>query len=615
MRRLLLAAALTISTPLLAADLKVIRDEGDLPQTRYPLSEPASTAFMSDAFLKTTVPALRAEAERLLASSRFENEQIETRLHSGLAAIAILEGRPNEAERRLIDHRPKMSKPQLKAIGGLANEALAAGLAAPKARRCTVAGERIAMRLKGTDPQVVRDEVLLRLSQAGTASVPYYAGTLVGFLDETVKMQKSVDLMEGLTMALYRVGAEHLPACRMEMASAYRTWLNDAANAPRDIWTEREPAASLFTDAKPVVAAVWDTGVDYSLFPGLLAIDPAEPLDGRDNDGNGIVDDVHGPTYDYHARPTPFAIAPPSAWLAPRLAFSQAMDKGQLDLNYGLDTPEARIFAARGREASTAEQGEDVDGSNENMGRGHGTFVASQIGDGAPYVRLYNVRLMPWGYDPKPIKRAEPEMERFAAAMVPAVKRMQGANVRVVNMSWGWTIDDAARSLLENGLETDPTRARERGRAMYDTGKAASTKAMAAAPGILFVAAAGNDNQTDETLAAYPQSIAAPNMIVVGATGQSGQPTSFTTFGKKVDIYARGEGALGRMPGGTVAHWSGTSMAAPLVSRAAAQMLAVNPKLTPAQLVEGLKATATEGQGGMKLLHAARAVEWARSRR
>jgi hypothetical protein len=43
-------------------------------------------------------------------------------------------------------------------------------------------------------------------------------------------------------------------------------------------------------------------------------------------------------------------------------------------------------------------------------------------------------------------------------------------------------------------------------------------------------------------------------------------------------------------------------------------MLAVNPSLTPAQLVEGLKETATEGEDGLRLLHTAHAVDWAKPR-
>ena len=56
----------------------------------------------------------------------------------------------------------------------------------------------------------------------------------------------------------------------------------------------------------------------------------------------------------------------------------------------------------------------------------------------------------------------------------------------------------------------------------------------------------------------------------------------------------------------------GTSMAAPLVTRAAAQMLAVNPRLTPTRLIEGLLASATTDTGALRLLHPSATLEWAR---
>jgi hypothetical protein len=53
-------------------------------------------------------------------------------------------------------------------------------------------------------------------------------------------------------------------------------------------------------------------------------------------------------------------------------------------------------------------------------------------------------------------------------------------------------------------------------------------------------------------------------------------------------------------------------MAAPLVVRTAAQMLAINPRLTPTQLIDGMMATATPNSQNLRLIHPAAAVDWAR---
>lgn len=147
---------------------------------------------------------------------------------------------------------------------------------------------------------------------------------------------------------------------------------------------------------------------------------------------------------------------------------------------------------------------------------------------------------------------------------------------------------------------------------MWAEADAALRRLLAACPDILFVNAAGNSDQTDEILASTPQVTHAANLLVVGATDTSGLPTSFTTYGSGVGLYAWGEGVPLRVPGGMRMRMSGTSMAAPLVTRAAAQMLAVNPRLTPMRLIEGLLASATTDAGALRLLHPSAALEWAR---
>ncbi len=67
-------------------------------------------------------------------------------------------------------------------------------------------------------------------------------------------------------------------------------------------------------------------------------------------------------------------------------------------------------------------------------------------------------------------------------------------------------------------------------------------------------------------------------------------------------------------------HVEGTSFAAPITASVAAQMLEVDPRLTPAQLREGLLSTARPIDGiprevqGAGVLQPAAAVRWARER-
>ncbi len=609
MRMLLTAAMLALAgtAAASAADRPAIGTRSDLPPIRFRFAAPPSTLMDRDEFA-AMLPAVRTEAERLLRDYEIKDATITADLTLGLAAIAVLDGRTADADRLVAQFRTLQTKPQGKAIGALLLDL--AVTAAASGGGCDAAAGRLTQRLKGVQPEVIRDQLIQSYAGLQTASVPFLAGTAVGLFDPVAKERGSLDVLQALRLAYFRVSATVIPPCRAQLTAAARVWIDTPANRPIDIWPERQPPAAAFVAAHPVTVAVWDSGFDMTLFPGQLARDPAEPMDGRDNDGNGDIDDTSGPTYDTALKPRASTIMPPSGWLRGRLGATVALAKGELDLNYGLDTAEAGLFAAFSRSASAGEQGEAFLALLENGARVHGTACASEIADGAPYVRLYNVAALPWGRDKnrEEIAYDEATVTRWTDAINRLAVRFKGAGVRVVNMSWGLTADEITEQLLDHKLEIDPAKAKARGMAMQKKIGDALEKLMRMASNTLFVVAAGNSNQADDVQSDSVQRLKLPNLLIVGATGTNGRPTNFTVFGPSIGVYAQGDAVPLRWPGDLAVRMSGTSMAAPIVARAAAQMLAVNPTLTAANVRAGLVATAT---GELKLLHPAAAVTWA----
>jgi subtilisin family serine protease len=94
--------------------------------------------------------------------------------------------------------------------------------------------------------------------------------------------------------------------------------------------------------------------------------------------------------------------------------------------------------------------------------------------------------------------------------------------------------------------------------------------------GVVMVAAAGNDGDTDPQYPAYYD-----NMISVAATDSDDQKASFSTYGDWVDIAAPGVSILSLRASGGTATADGTSMACPHVAGASALLLSANPLLTP----------------------------------
>ena len=108
--------------------------------------------------------------------------------------------------------------------------------------------------------------------------------------------------------------------------------------------------------------------------------------------------------------------------------------------------------------------------------------------------------------------------------------------------------------------------------------------------GVTVVASAGNDGKK-----VYKQPAIFDSVITVAATNQYGYAWSSSSFGSCVDISAPGVSVYtANFPGNnTYAQFAGTSMAAPLVSAAAAYVLMENKKYTPEQVKQELIATAT----------------------
>ncbi len=105
---------------------------------------------------------------------------------------------------------------------------------------------------------------------------------------------------------------------------------------------------------------------------------------------------------------------------------------------------------------------------------------------------------------------------------------------------------------------------------------------------ILFIAAAGNSSVNNDTSPHYPSSYTNVNVIAVASLTSTGALSSFSNYGaNSVDLGAPGSGIWSTVPGRkgpTYASYSGTSMATPHVTGAAAMYASANPGATAGQI-------------------------------
>ncbi len=111
----------------------------------------------------------------------------------------------------------------------------------------------------------------------------------------------------------------------------------------------------------------------------------------------------------------------------------------------------------------------------------------------------------------------------------------------------------------------------------------------------VIIAAAGNQFGSDnDLLPLYPANFSLDNVISVASTNANDEIAAFSNIGKiSVDVAAPGEGIYSTLPNNRYGYLNGTSMAAPFVTGAAALLLAYDPTLTPADIKQIIKHTAT----------------------
>jgi len=190
-------------------------------------------------------------------------------------------------------------------------------------------------------------------------------------------------------------------------------------------------------------------------------------------------------------------------------------------------------------------------GNNNNTadGHSHGTHVAGIVADCTPG----NVKIMP-------VKVLSDAGKGTDSLAMEAVRYAANNGAKIVNMSLS-----GAEATISSWNDT----------VNYTTRR-----------GVTIFAATGNG---DKDVKHYPAAI--PGVIAVTSSTSSNAPAASANYGPHADIGAPGDSIRSAMPGGGYGNKSGTSMAAPHASAAAALLLSYQPDMPPEAILPYLQAT------------------------
>jgi subtilisin family serine protease len=355
-----------------------------------------------------------------------------------------------------------------------------------------------------------------------------------------------------------------------------------------DIWAARRVSLPPGQSYAPVKVAVWDSGVDVALYREQVV---------KNSDGNPAL-----LAYDLNAEKTSGYLYPLPPDVQKNFKADESELKGFTDLQANVESPEATALKKKLAALEPAESKAFLEQLSMLAVYSHGTHVAGILLAGNPYAQLVTARIS-FDYkmipDPCPSDALEARSTAATRAYVDFFKQ-QG--VRVVNMSWGGTEKEEEDALEKCGIGKSVAERQTLAKRYFEKEKDSLQQAIAAAPGILFIAAGGNSNGSTGFEDSIPAGLKLPNLVSVGAVDLAGDETSFTSYGPTVLLHANGYEVESFVPGGDRIKMSGTSMASPDVANLAAKILAVNPKLTPPQVIDMMRNTTDKTADGRRFL-------------
>ena len=386
--------------------------------------------------------------------------------------------------------------------------------------------------------------------------------------------------------------------CRQATLAALSDYISRHDVLKPSIWPARDAVLPVVEKLAPVNVGIWDSGVDIALFGGRLYMHPASDQD-----------DPHGIAFDVNGHATHGALMPLSAQQQSDYT-SEVHDMSAMgELQAGMDTAATSAYQQKVAALSPAQMSQ-ADDENEVIGTYmHSTHVAGIASRGNPVIRLAYARII-FDVGNPAIPPTEARIHELARSNTEAVRWFREHRIRVVNMSRGDTPASCEKDLADNGIGKTAVDRKKLARHYFDIEGRALYAALKSAPEILFVTSASNsntDNQFEETI---PSSFKLPNLITVGALDQAGNETNFSSYGSNVLVDAEGLAVESVVPGGAKVRMSGTSMAAPQVTNLAAKLLAIDPKLSPAQLIMLIrKGSDTSTDGRLHRMNPQRSVQ------
>lgn len=595
-----------------AQESKVINSLDDIPRFSYKIDGKASEVYNDKEKLDQLNQQIKKDYTNVLTEYTFKDKTLRKGLLSTLMEIDFYENNLKEARLKTEAIKDLEEKPSAKYMSGIIEIAFLNTAANYKPESSTFKKQfksELGQLINTMPWDIIQDDIKGTKGSMEIISENLFLGIIQENMDHIIAQTGELSGDFASTLVYFKFSSHFIIPYKEEIIDVFTAYIDANFVEKENIWVNRDFDISAMSKLHDVVIAIWDSGFDTRIFDEQVFRNLKEILDGKDTDGNGYIDDIHGIAYDLDSRKDTNILFPMDEDQINRLPEMTEMMKGITDLTANIDSKEASEL----KKTLSGIQPEEVKPLIEELNLfsnyAHGTHVAGIAAKGNPNAILLSSRIT-YDYKMIPLVPTIELASREAKAVLETIEYYKSNNVRIVNMSFGGNPQNVESALELNGVGESPEERKKLAREIFDISKEAFYNAMKEADEILFVAAAGNSDEDAEFYEFIPSSFNLPNILTVGAVDQAGEETGFTSFGENVDVHANGFEVESYIPGGTKMKMSGTSMASPNVVNLAAKLMAIDPELSVEETIQLiLEGCERSADGRINLINPQKSIE------
>jgi subtilisin family serine protease len=588
-----LALVATLAIPALAQK-KVVKTEDDLPRFNYPITGTATDLLQSDdATFNIFAARVKTDVDSMLNEYDIQDHATLRGLLNVRTSLQFLAGDDKGALVTLDQIRDLEDKPDAKLLSGLRTRAMIEARTSTGQTSGAAYEQAFAKAYAAALQPLPWDVVGNRIKEAKSSAEIVSPALILGSVQAGIEpaLAKTHSLSNDLAWGLIsdRVALKQILPLKAPALAVLTKDVADHNVQKPDIWEAREVTLTPADKLTPVNVAIWDSGSDLALFTDLTYTVPS-PAPGADP--HDIAFDLKGfPDHGYLLQLDDKQKAEFPSMVAELKGFS--------DLQLSIDSPEATALKTKLSTMKAADVPAFLEDLEFYSIYSHGTHVAGIAARGNPAIRLAVGRIT-FDWHNVPLPPSEELSRRAAEDSKAYVDWFRANHIRVVNMSWGGGPQDDEEALEKNGMGKDAADRKTIAAKLFAIERQGLYDAIKSAPDILFICAAGNADSNSGFNQMIPSSFKLPNLLAVGAVDQAGDEASFTSYGDTVLVDANGYQVESTLPGGAKVRFSGTSMASPNTVNLAAKLLALDPKLTPEQVIHLIVTGATPSEDGRR---------------